>query len=140
MESASGAQMGEQSAERRPDLGVAQRAPSRGAMKTGERWVVFGGSGESVGEVFRLRPLEDDSVIVQMRVEDVSYSGSTILVRLGARALSIAIPSGSQVYPVGPPPLPGECRGLGTRCVGHVKFCCHNNEVSGECPRPWRCP
>lgn len=103
-----------------------------------EQWVAFYGTAVRTGDWFVLRPHEDPMIEIYMSADNVATEGSPIVVRVGARAILINIPTSSPVPIMKNLSTHPSCVGQ-TSCLGRVETCCDDNRILGSCGGGWRC-
>jgi hypothetical protein len=86
-----------------------------------------------------LEPETSQGAHLVVRAEDMRQDGHEIRIRPGSRFLRLIMVN-LRIYralPIGPPTM--ACPN-GTRCIGHVRYCCGGREEVGPCNADSHCP
>lgn len=111
-----------------------------------EEWIYFNGKAisEKNGQV-DLEPDEDDQINISHSVGDVwrdrdATGAERVFVRKGAKFTRFRIGPRSRFSARPVSGSSAKCGPAGSMCIGHVEYCCSNNEPVGSCDGETRCP
>lgn len=114
--------------------------PTTSALTEGS-WIQFTGTAEAQGNIFLLRPAEEESMTLELLADDVLQEGGLVMVRVGAFILNFdVLKDSTSIMAHITSQAQNECDNNPTACIGSSEICCHSGKFIGKCVGYWRCP
>ena len=99
-------------------------------------WLHFYGTAERIPSGWQLVPQDEQNVSINMRKDDVLMQGNVVLVRKGAFAFEISVPTASPARVTPQYRSRKMCQGGKSRCLGGIEYCC-DREAKDTCNGLW---